>query len=118
MSSSQIYRLIIDQKASASLDQMLQSINEVTIGMKLTKSQLASWILNHFAEQLTKHIPAIQKAHFSSIDYIQALLERKRKADKSGAPCPEFDSIADLLTNEKSATAPRGKSEKRHPSSP
>ena len=93
----QLYRLNLNKNSYEALVRMTEKVNQGFVGGCVAKHELASWILTKFEAGLERNLPAIRRAHFDDVAYMQAILQQKKNAERDGKPCPQFDQLAALI---------------------
>ena len=85
------FRVIINQEASRSIDELAVKVNSGFAAGRVTRLQLVSWILRKFADVCgDSDIQEIRAAHFDRIAYLESLLKR---AKETGVLPPELNAL-------------------------
>ena len=86
-----IYKTNISRDADEELEKMLNAVNSGFSGGKVSKQDLASWILIHFSHHsLAICINDIRRDHFDQIAYVESLLGEMKTARRSGQPVQDL----------------------------
>jgi hypothetical protein len=85
MTAQTLSKIAIVKDADEGLDRMHTEINEGFSAGRVTKVDLASWIVQYFESQcFEKCRERIQKDHFDNVAYLESVVEQLRKARKEG----------------------------------
>lgn len=103
---SAFIKINISPEANTALETMLTQVNEGFDAGRITKAQLASWIVGHLATQFTPLVPRVQKAHFDELTYLESALKAARRAQKNGEAVDVKALIASLGRPRKVSDAP------------
>lgn len=88
-------KIAISTIADTSLDNMVKSINENFSAGRVTKVDLASWIIQYFESNcLEKCRDKIQQDHFDQVVYLESVVKEIKSAKKEGK---ESKTISELL---------------------
>lgn len=102
---NQTAKIGISQKAEAALDQMVREANEGFLGGRITKHQLASWVMENFAERHFEGAKeAIRQALFDKTAFLTAIASKMRSAARNGEDTSALE--AELMA---ALTGARGK---------
>lgn len=81
-------------EADQSLDRMLPKINEGFTGGRVTKNDLASWVILYFEKHnLDGAIDKIRKDHFDQLAYLESVVKEMKQARKSGSSMPDINAL-------------------------
>jgi len=95
---SQLQKINIDREADADLETMLNALNDGFTSGRVTKTQLASWIIKAFrSKYFTSQIKKIRADHFDKIAHLKAVVKQMEEAKKSNADL-KLDTLLSPLT--------------------
>lgn len=101
-------KVAISPEADKYLEDMRKSVNEGFSSGKVTKSQLATWIIGQFWFNLTtKQIEKIRADHFDEVAHLESVVERLKEARKTKASLPVQDLLAPVLQKQAKPAAAR-----------
>lgn len=105
MNAQTLSKIAIAKVADEALDRMVTSANENFTAGRITKVDLASWIIEYFEIQCFERCrERIQKEHFDEVTYLESVVEQLRKSRKEGRNTNK--DIAALLLPLTSQTKP------------
>jgi len=80
-----ITKIGVTDKADEALDRMLKAVTEGYTTGKVTKNDLASWILVQFEfRSFQSQIEKIRKDHFDKVQYLLSMIEELKRARQKG----------------------------------
>ena len=92
--------------ADHALDRVLAKVNDGFTGGRVTKNDLASWILIHFEQHMDSSIEKIRKDHFDQVAYLESVVKEMKRAKKAGESKPDIATLlAPIATEIKSISA-------------
>ena len=98
-------KVAISVEADKYLEEMKNSVNEGYSSGKVTKSQLATWIIGQFWLNLTtKQIERVRADHFDEVAHLENVVERLKEARKTNASIPMQDLLAPVLQKQIAST--------------
>ena len=87
-------KIAISRASDEALSKTLQKVNESFVGGRVTKVELASWIIvNACSEFGTDAIKKIQAAHFNDASYLCALLQKLRVSKRTQLTPEEVEML-------------------------
>ena len=93
-------KIATSQPADLSLERMLEKVNDGFRGGRVSKLELASWIVTHFETHLFEAtIPDIRQAHFEEIAYLESLLKEVKASRRPGHPANNLASLLEPITS-------------------
>src|ERR1035437_1257216 len=110
MEKTQVAKIAITSDADVALVQALDAVNQGNAGGRVTKVELASWLMLKSAVAMnTQAIDEIRKAHFNQAIYLENLLRTLKQSGRNSLSIDEIESLQSLLkqkviTNKKSIT--------------
>jgi hypothetical protein len=94
------------------LESMLSLVNDGFNGGRLTKTDLASWIIDYFQSHcISGCLDSIRKDHFDQLAYIQNILKEVKSAQKSGLTPPDIAALLAPITSNQRTRAKRKESQ-------
>lgn len=94
-------KIAISGSADRDLEEMKAIVNEDVAG-KVTKSQLASWIIGFFkAGYFTKQIQTIRGDHFDEIAHLEAAVKQMKAARDAGQSVEVNGLLAPVLQRQR-----------------
>ncbi|MBI4402661.1 MAG: hypothetical protein HY537_00790 [Deltaproteobacteria bacterium] len=87
-------KIVIGKEVEESLIRMVQQTNDGFSGGRITKNELACWIILQFENTYFKAaVTDIRKAHFDKVVYLSSLVEELKKAKRDGSPEPNLNEL-------------------------
>jgi chromosome partitioning protein len=86
--------------ADQALDRILSKVNDGFNGGRVTKNDLASWIIKDFEGRTDKFLEKIRKDHFDVVAYAESVVQEMKKARKAGASRDEIASMFSPISTE------------------
>ena len=84
----------VSSEADAVLDRMVQKVNNGFSGWRVTKNDLASWVLTYFENHgLNGALEKIRKDHFDQVAYLESVVKELKHARKAGGVTPNVDKL-------------------------
>jgi hypothetical protein len=91
MKKAQLAKIAVSTEADKFLDQTLEKVNHENSGGRVTKADLASWlVLAMQAEMNTQTIEKIRKAYFNQAVYLENLLRTLKKNGRDSLNAEEL----------------------------
>ena len=91
---TKIAKIGASTEADGVLDRMLHKINDGFTGGRVTKNDLASWIILYFEKHsLDGAIDKIRKDHFDQLAYLESVVKEMKQARKSGSSMPDINAL-------------------------
>lgn len=91
----QLPKVAISTDAEKYLEEMRKTVNEGFSSGRVTKGQLASWIIaNTWSSLTTKTVEKIRADHFDEIAHLESVVKQLREARESNASV----AVQELLT--------------------
>ena len=91
----QTSKIAVLPSAEEALDRMVKAANQDFLGGRITKHQLASWLITRFEGDLFKrNIESLRHDNFDQVAYLEAVTKKIKKAGKEGIET----NLEDLLT--------------------
>ena len=76
------------------MDRILNKVNDGFAGGRVTKSDLASWIIKFFeSHALESNLEKIRKDHFDQVAYLETVIREMKQARKNGADTPDLSAL-------------------------
>lgn len=113
-----IAKIGVSTDADQALDRMLSKSNDGFTGGRVSKNDLASWIVLHFENHgFDNALEKIRKDHFDQVAYLESVVKEMKQARKSGAAMPDINTLlAPVASQIKSISAQKKpRSEKSEP---
>lgn len=87
-------KITVTIEAETMLDRMLQQVNDRFSGGRVTRQDLATWIIRYFNQNaVTQCLEEIRADHFDQVAHLEALLKQAKQARRSGADSAAIASI-------------------------
>lgn len=94
-----ISKIGISQSSDQALDRILAKINEGFTGGRVSKSDLATWIIEYFeTNALENNLERIRKDHFEQVAYLESVVREMKLARKNGANEPDLSILLASVT--------------------
>jgi hypothetical protein len=92
-------KIAITSATDERLEVMLKAVNDGFDSGRVTKMQLASWIINEFHKKsFAKQIDRLRKDHFDKIAHLKSVIKQMEKAKKSNNHL-EMEKLLSPLTS-------------------
>lgn len=105
-------KIVISNNADQDLEAMKDHVNEDVSG-KVTKSQLASWIISFFkATYFPKHVQTIRSDHFDEIAHMEEVVKKMKAARDAGGSVEVGGLLAPVIQRQKGNPAAAKKIQK------
>lgn len=105
-------KIVISSDADKDLEAMKDQVNEDVAG-KVTKSELASWIISFFKESyFPKHVQTIRGDHFDEIAHMEEVVKKMKAARDAGGSVEVGGLLAPVLQRQKGNPAATKKAHK------
>lgn len=99
---SNLSKINISSSADEALTQSVERVNQGFEGGRVTKGDMASWLIVHGAGELSEDtLEEIRKAHFNQVTYLEGLL-KKLKSTGRGNLGPEELSTLQIMVGQPS----------------
>ena len=93
-------KICVSQEADQAIDRMMVKANTGFAGGKVSKTDMASWILIQFESQgLESCIEKIRKDHFDQVSYLESVLKEMKHARKNGGDAPDLTVLLAPVTS-------------------
>ena len=77
-------KIVISVSADQCLNEMLKQVNDGFTSGRVKKTQLASWIINHFRQtSFDKQIEKIRYEHFDQIAHLKSIVRQMEEAKRT-----------------------------------
>ena len=87
-------KIAVSVDAEKALEEMVVQVNDGFSGGRVTKQDLASWLVKYFArEAFSRCVENLRADHFDQVAHLEAVLRKAKEARRSGAANAEVDSI-------------------------
>jgi hypothetical protein len=84
--NDKVAKITITKESELLLDEMVSKVNDGFTGGKVTRQDVASWVIRYFHGQALAHcLEEIRADHFDQLAHFEALLRQAREAKRSGA---------------------------------
>lgn len=104
----QVPKVAITAESDKYLEDIRKSVNDGFSSGRVTKGQLAAWIIADLWANLTqKRIEKIRADHFDEVAHLEAVVLRLKKARKANTPLAAQDLLAPVLQKQKAAASNR-----------
>lgn len=98
MSEKTLAKIAISSSADAALSKILEQVNANFEGGRVTKVDLASWLITRSTESLDDStIDEIQKAHFNQVAYLDALVKKMRASGRDSLGADDIVTLQAML---------------------
>ena len=98
MEKNQVAKIAITSDADVALVQALDSVNQGNSGGRVTKVELASWLILKAAVAMnTQNIDEIRKAHFNQSIYLENLLRTLKQSGRNALSFDEIENLQSIL---------------------
>ncbi len=105
------HRVLLDAKASQSLDKMLNTLKQEGEFIRINPNKLVSWIVENFhVNRFSSTKAEIAKSHFNPRAYLLNVASKATNGDEAKALLT--DALAKLQINKKKKTKTKGSDEK------
>ena len=99
---TELRKVPITISAEEGLLRMLAATNQGFSGGKIGKIELLSWIVLYFEKATFLQVKEeIRKAYFDKVAYLREVMAQLKKAEKEGAPEPDWDVVLAPLSKRK-----------------
>lgn len=89
-----ISKIGVSVEADQSLDRILEKVSTGFQGGKVTKNDLASWVIRYFENECVDScIEKIRKDHFDHVSYLESIVKEMKKAKKDGTEIPDLPTL-------------------------
>ncbi|HLD99207.1 MAG TPA: hypothetical protein VJB59_03045 [Bdellovibrionota bacterium] len=86
----------ISEEAEKGLEAMVAKTNEGFSGGRVSKQDMASWIIRYFErEAFSRCMEMVREDHFDQVAHLEAVLRRAKEARRSGVQKDELAKILD-----------------------
>jgi len=107
-------KVAISAESDKYLEDIRKSVNEGFSSGRVTKGQLAAWIIAEFWANLTqKQIDKIRADHFDEVAHLEGVVLRLKEARKANATLAVQDLLAPVLQKQRAATTDAAKKKSR-----
>ena len=97
-----ISKIGVLKDSDQAIDRMLLKINEGYHGGRVTKVDLASWIILHFETHVLENsIEKIRRDHFDQVTYLESVIREMKRARKVGNETPDLSILLAPITSSK-----------------
>lgn len=111
MSENSLAKIAISSSADEALSKSLEKVNLNFDGGRVTKVDLASWLIHYFTESLSDGlIQEIRRAHFNQVAYLEALVRKLKSAGRDSLNADEQSTLQELLGQQSTKRRVRAKS--------
>ncbi len=87
-------KITVTVDAEAMLDEMVRQVNDGFSGGRVTRQDVATWVIRYFHGNALAHcIEDIRADHFDQVAHLEALLRQAKDARRSGADAAAVASI-------------------------
>ncbi len=102
-------KIAIETAADVALEKITRTVNEGFLGGRISKGQVASWLMSRMAESFDEDdVRRVQNLYFNKVRYVETLAKLMRQADKKGEDAVVYEmKICAALKQEKRTKAPR-----------
>jgi hypothetical protein len=84
----------ISKNSDQTIDRMLLKVNEGFAGGRVTKAELASWVICYFeTHMLESAIEKIRKDYFDQVTYLESVIKEMKQARKKGIETTDLSSL-------------------------
>lgn len=98
MSEATLAKIAVTGSADEALSKALELVNHNFDGGRVTKIDLASWLLHRIAEQMNETmIDEIRKAYFNQVVYLEALVKKMKASGRDGLSKDEMTVLQSLM---------------------
>jgi hypothetical protein len=98
MSENPLAKIAITSTADSTLGNALNQINQNFEGGRVTKADLASWLIQRASSTLSENtIEEIQRTHFNQVTYLENLLKKMKSSDRDSLSPAEMDTVQQML---------------------
>ena len=102
-------KISVTKKSDEALDRMLSKVNDGFMGGRITKQQLASWLIERFeAKSFEKSIEVIRRENFDELAYLEGVLKTAKMKQRSGEGQDIRSEILSMLASSSTAR-PKGR---------
>lgn len=103
MEKNQVAKIAITSDADVALVQALDTVNQGHAGGRVSKVELASWLIIKSAVTLnSKAIDEIRQAHFNQSVYLESLLRTLKQSGRNALSFDEIESLQSILKQKSS----------------
>jgi Fe-S cluster assembly ATPase SufC len=93
-------KITITSEGGELLDQMVRKTNEGFSGGRVTRQDLASWIICHFEKHhFSGEIESIRSANFDRLTYLESVLTQAKRAKRGGAEIDLSEALSGLFSS-------------------
>jgi hypothetical protein len=109
MSETPLAKIAITQAADSALSQALEEVNEGFEGGRITKTELASWLISRAAGAIDHGArEEIRHAHFNQVAYLESLVRKLKSTGRGSLDPSEVATLQAVLEpSEKKRVKPR-----------
>lgn len=98
MNEVNLSKITITSSSDQELGKALERVNQDFEGGRVTKTDLASWLISRGAITLdTTAVEEIRQAHFNQVAYLRALLKKLKAAGRSHLEGDESTALQSVL---------------------
>ena len=119
MSETNLAKIAVTTSADNELTQALDRVNHDFEGGRVTKTDLASWLIQRAASTLdAPAIEEVQRAHFNQVVYLESLVRKLKSAGRDNLGSDELANLQAMLGQQTTKKRPKvvkaqdGKAEK------
>lgn len=100
----QVPKVAITAESDKYLEDIRKSVNDGFSSGRVTKGQLAAWIIAEFWANLTqKQVEKIRADHFDEVAHLEGVVLRLKEARKTNTPLAVQDLLAPVLQKQRAA---------------
>ena len=98
MSENNLAKIAISSSADEALVKSLERVNQNFEGGRVTKTDLASWLIQRASDSLTDAvIEEIHQAHFNQVVYLEALVKKLKASGRENLGVEELSALQAIL---------------------
>lgn len=94
MEKPTLAKIAIHLESDTALTQALEKVNHENTGGRITKTELASWIIMQNCKNLTKKvIDDVRAEHFDQVSYLEALVKKLKHTGRNSLSSEELEAL-------------------------
>lgn len=98
MSETQIAKIAITASSEAELSRALDRVNQDFEGGRITKADLASWLIQRGAGMLDEPaLEEVRRAHFNQVVYLETLVKKLKSSGRDNLGAEEMATLQAML---------------------
>lgn len=102
----QLPKVAISAESDKYLEDIRKSVNDGFSSGRVTKGQLAAWIIAEFWANLTqKQVEKIRSDHFDEVAHLEGVVQRLKDARRANAQLAVQDLLAPVLQKQRAASS-------------